>query len=275
MKTRILSFLTCFFFTTGFAQQVTLKKEVVYKDEVPFCRLVKQGSGLMPRLSVRSLEAPEDELIAAQYNEAQRTYLVSFLESGAVSNMRATPGIAELFAEDLVYNKVLVGGKISPTGEALFLRQHQSTTEAPELLPGLKKAITGIEDAVSEILTDGPPVKRTTDDKRYETVERDHLKPIVLRGETILQDNQVIGRYTITQPPKKSTSAQMNEPEVLSFWLPGGQKIAEATLDYGTSASARILLLKTDQVVTLSVTNLTQASQIQKIAIYLSGRFLL
>ena len=273
MKFIAFLLLSSFFCISGFAQKVTLQEDVVYKDEVPYCRLVKQGSSLAPRMSVRSLEAPEEELIVAQFNKAQSLYLVSFLESGAVVPMRNTLGIARLFAEDLVYNQVLVNGKVSSKGEVLFLRQHGGTQEEKELIPGLKKAIAGLEDAVSEILTDGPPAKRAAADSEsasYETVERNHTKAVSVTGKEIKQDFQTIGRYSTTQ-----TAIDGKVLRVISIWLPTGEKVAEATLDAIEPTSARLVILKNNQVVNLPVSSFVVVDQVVQLATYLSGRFLL
>ena len=270
MKKFILSFLTGLFFTTGFAQKVTLQKEVVYKEETPFCRLVKQGSGAHPRLSVSSINDPEIELIVAQFKEAQNLYKVSFTESGAVCNMPAGKTTAETFAEDLVYNRVFVDGQLNPKGENLFLRQYEDTPAETEIIPGLKKVIGSLEDAVSEILTDGPPAKRGANDKNYETVERDHTRPILLAGRKIMQGSQQIGQYFMTSKTVDGLAVR-----VISVALPNGEKIAEATLDATAPASAKMVILKNSQVVDLPLTTSVETEQVKKLATYLSGRFLL
>lgn len=273
MKTFILSFLTCLFASSGFAQKVTLKDDVVYKDGAPYCTLLKQGSSMAPRISISSLDSPEVELIVAQYNNAKDLYVISFLESGAVAYRKPTIGIAKMMAEDLVYNRVFVNGKVSPQGEQLLLRQYEGTAEQNELIPGLKKAVKGIEDAVSDILTDGPPVKRNDDGDEgntYETVERNHTQPVTVAGAEIKQGFVVIGNWSSAE-----TATDGKILRTLTITLPNGQTVAEVTLDAFNPKEARVVVMKNNQVVMLPVKSAISWEQVQKIATYLSGRFLL
>ncbi len=272
MKKIILSFLASLLFTSGFAQKVTLRDDIVYKDDAPYCRLVKQGSSMAPRISISSIDSPDVELIVAQFNNAKDLYVISFMESGAVAYRKPTIGIAKLFAEDLVYNRVVVNGKVTPQGEQLLLRQYEGTTAEKELIPGLKKAISGLEDAMSDILAEGPPAKRNADNEggNYETVERNHTRPVTVMGNKIMQDFQEIGQYTASQ-----TAIEGKVLRVISISLPGGEKVAEATLDAINPSSARMVILKNNQVVNLPITTSLEADQVKKLAAYLAGRFLL
>ncbi len=272
MKTAILSFLTCLFFTTGFAQKVSLKDEVVYKDGMPYCRLVKQGSNMAPRISVSSLDSPEIELIVAQFNDSKGLYVISFMESGAVAYRKSTIGIAKMFAEDLVYNRVVLNGKVSPQGEQLLLRQYEGTQPRSAVLSGIDKAVSGLEEAFDDILANPPARRKNAEqaDSEPETVERSRTGMLLIFGEDIKQDNKKIGSYKTAQK-----AAEGSLIKVVSFYGYNGEKVAEAVLKGVNSKSARLVILKNNQVVNLPLEDFSDIGQVKEMAQYLVDRYFL
>ncbi len=121
VKIARLVLIACCMSFLATAQSVSVKKDIVYKGDQPYCKLVKSG-GLTPRYSVRNLD--DQELMVAQFSNEQQRYIVSFLGSGQVCYMDGTLGFGKLFAKDLAANNVIVGNAVNPTGERLFLQQY-------------------------------------------------------------------------------------------------------------------------------------------------------
>lgn len=242
MKRLNLLFVLLVFGCSALAQSVTVKKDIVYKDDLPYCKMIKT-SPLVPRFSIRNMN--DEELMVAKFSNEDQRYTIIFPGSGQQCYMSGTMGFGKILAKDIVASNVIVDNKINPAGERLFLLEH----------------------GVSNSSGNGGALATGN---AYDVVERDRTKLLMVFGNEISQDNKTIGSYSA-----RTSTVNGKLMKVISFMLPGGRKVAEGTMDGINPRFCQLLLMKHNEVETVSIKSFDDMGQAKELAAYLVGRNLL
>lgn len=260
MKLTLLFLLFCSLPSLLFAQKVKVEDNKIFVDDVPYAILKKTGT-ITHTYSLRTLDDNEVAVIVYDDNTslASPRYICTFLGSGKTAAISADLNFTKKLAKEFVSNEIIKDGKYNPAGERRFILIHPdrplNNTPPPPADPG--------PGAVSNAQINTAPSPGTV-------VERDRSMPITLLGEQIQQANTLIGSYKMNK-----VTSDGDILEVYSFYLPGGQKVAEATIPTFDSKECKIVTIKDNTIRRVNLKGDFDYERAKEIAEYLSSHFYL
>lgn len=204
----------------------------------------------MPNYSIQTLDG--EEFAMARYDKVSGTgqrYIITFVSDGQRGGMRYDISFGKKLAKELVESHVVKNAKFNPDGEKRFLLANP--------MPGANTTTNNTTNTSNEttIVHDG--------------VERDHSQPIYIQGLNITQAGITIGTY---KTKTSATDGKINN--ILSFYLPDGTKVAEATVNQ-MGGNCKITTLKDNKLRTINITVTADFDQAKEVAKYLSEHYYL
>lgn len=141
--------------SSSWAQTVSFKKDIIYKNEVPYCKMTKEGF-ITSDYIVKSLDGKEAFVVRFN-NHDEFGYTITFNNSLRQASMKMDFGFTDILAKEIVHCQFFDNGNYDPSKEDLFIKLHpyqpkdiieqieQFTNE--ELMPSSAK--TSIELGIS------------------------------------------------------------------------------------------------------------------------------
>lgn len=230
----------------GFSQKVKVEGDTIFKDNVAYCLIVKQGEALSPVYSVRTLNNTEvaiaktDDAIAPAENGTG--YLrITFSASGAIAHFGNGIPTVKRLAKALVESDVIKDNAINPEGEKRFVMLYPNkTVNQPTVIVNVNTA--------------GPD---------YTPVQRNKSGFLNAVNGSISQGGTTIGSYSTAN--NYSGGKGMS---TTTYSLPNGVQCAVATYDNIGAKSASVRTLRDN--VTRNITINNSAMSEKEIAEWLS-----
>ncbi len=242
--------LTLLLLTASFAvsaQDVSVKKDVIYKDDVPYAKIQKSGA-ILHTFSVSTLEG--EEILVAQPQGDGRIYNIVFMASGAKSAMQGGFNFSKKLAAELVASNLIKDGRLNPAGERRFLLLH----------PAEGGAGSGT----------GGQMAATQNDESEPLPARNSHMPIMTNGGKVSQGGTTLGTYKVSQGAERGSIYR-----VFTFYSPGGRLVAEARMDGVGATEARIVTAKNNRTTAIPIEHSNPVGAAQEIAKWLVGQLYL
>lgn len=245
-----LAFLvSCF---CSFAQDVTIKKDIIYKDGEPYAKMRKSGA-IVHDFLVSTLDG--EEILAAIHQGDGAVYIITFMGSGAKGQMEGNLAFAKRLAKELVISNIIKDGKLNPAGERRFLLLHP---------------VAGAVEPIVDIPPGNTPANSGILPPNDELPERNTSAPVMIFGKEISQDNTIIGTYKSRQ-----SVANGMVYHIVSIYSTTGNKVAEATLENVGAKSARIKTFNDNRLTPIPIKALDDMGIAKEIAAWLVARYYL
>ncbi len=232
--------------TLAIAQKVKVDGDTVYKDEAPYCLILKQGTGLAPVYSIRTLTNVEIATViqddAVPANEQKTAYVrITFTASGAISHFGNTIPLVKRLAKALVESDVVGTNGSNPEGEKRFVSLYPNK-------------IVNQATVIVNINTNGPD---------YTPVTRSKVNSIRALNGKLSQGGTDIGTYATS-----NTMSGGKSVSTTTYSLPNGVQCAVATYDNIGAKTASVRTLRDNATHTVTIKN--SAMSEQEIADWLS-----
>ena len=231
------------------AQKVRYKKDMVTVDDKPYCKMVSKGF-TMVTYTIKSLDDKLVAIVKPQMGETsipglQYYFVMTFMESGNQCELQPDMGFGTQLAKDMVEAGLFKDSSMVAGGERNFLLLH-------------KQKFSSDPNAKAEnILTN------SNSTMQYKTVERRKTGNISIYGDYIQQSGVEIGKV------KMDRAAQAGGIKtVLTYYLPDGTKIAEATFTgIDSDNTAKVITFKDQNTTSVSI---HEHSKTKDVAAFLS-----
>lgn len=236
-----------------FAQDVSLKKDIVYSDKVPVCKFLSIGTITNQAYTIKNMQDEELILIdQSQLRNAEGNALLRFMFADMPkleAFMPVSIGFKKQLARLIVTYNLIQDGKLNPKGVDRFCRNYNGYFISNRLTSHLEQSQnnpifsnpekTKDSEPKQEVPTPDQPKEEVVEsateispsrDQEYEfpIVERDPEQQVFLSGTTIRQDFKDIGTYSA-----ESKTIENQEGYLLTIKDINGVKIAEATYTNG------------------------------------------
>lgn len=217
-------------------QKVTWENDTIFSNAKPYAIMTSTG-GLQAVYSIRTLTNKEiaiasyDATIAEDANK-NTYYRVTFSGDGAYGHFPNTLGLGKRLAKVIVENDLVHDSVANAEGEKRFLAIY------PARLPGNNPATVVIVN------------NNTTNNTNYTPVERNRNATIFVNGTDISQDFKTIGSVT-----SQNSMGGGHSYTTLSYTLPNGVKVAEATFTDYKYNTCTVVTLKDNATHTIQLTN--------------------
>ena len=219
--------------------------DTIYNAGIPYAILKDQRRGLASDYILYSLNGKEladmpyecvDDANSASKQTCYTAFL--FLQSGKRGEVQI--GIGMKIEKLIVENDMVKDNDINPAGENKFLMRYPP------------KYSNKPQNTTVVIVNNGPDIK-------YETVDRSRTAAIYLYGSELKQDLKLIGTVQ-----KSNTSNSGKLIYTISYFLPNGTKVAEATGEGVNSKEWRVVTMKDNKSHLVTTTFSQQEEQIAK-----------
>lgn len=248
-----------------FAQDYSLKKDIVYADKSPVCKFLTIGTITNQAYTIKNMQDEELILIdQSQLRNAEGNALLRFMFADMPKSEAFMPvsiGFKKQLARLIVTYNLIQDGKLNPKAVDRFCRNYNGYMISNRLTPPVEqsqnttivanpeqtKDLEAKQEVPTAEQTKEVVVETTTDispsrDQEYEfpIVERDPEQQVFLSGTTIRQDFKDIGTYSA-----ETKTVDNQEGYLLTIKDINGVKIAEAT--YANGAGECDLITLKDQ----------------------------
>lgn len=219
--------------TLGFSQKVKVEGDTVFKDNVPYCLIVKQGEALSPVYSIRTLNNTEVAMAktddAVPPVENGTGYLrITFSGSGAISHFGNGIPTVKRLAKALVESDVIKDNAINPEGEKRFVMLYPNK-------------IVNQPTVIVNVNTTGPD---------YTPVQRNKSGFLNAVNGNISQGGTNIGTYSTANSYSGGKSVSTT-----TYSLANGVQCAVATYDNIGAKSASVRTLRDNVTRTVTINN--------------------
>jgi hypothetical protein len=208
-------------------QALAQKDKIDWKDDVitvngaPYAKMVRKSKYLgIYDYSISGFTGPELLYVETErngdwyYDQALRTnvqhwgYEFNFIGSGSkvIMDFRPVDGLAKTIVE----NKLILNNAIDPEAERRFIQLYNGYTPMP-VQPATPAVVVNVNGG-----TGTPPAEPAAPAKSK--------SPVVLEGNTILQDGSTIGKYR----DGVTAATYSQKSRVVSIYNASGEKVAEA-----------------------------------------------
>jgi hypothetical protein len=254
MKKIILSICVLLNIVWATAQKIEIgEDDVVTKDGIPYCKIIKEGTALMPIISFENFDG--DALLKIEPNIIDgvvgcKNYKVSF--DGLDENeafLTARIPVVKNFVKDIVTANLLKDNMLDEATVTKFCNAHKDKT--------LPKDKTEKAEKPERIVKEKPEraekpereeaIEKPIKEQKFKIVDRNLEMPILIQGLSITQDNKTIGRYS------RSTGNVNNKAGFVIFiYNTENRKVAVAK--YATGADeAKIVTTKDGETMNIGI----------------------
>jgi hypothetical protein len=227
--------------------------DVVTKDGIPYCKINKEGTALMPIISFENFDG--DALLKIEPNIIDGTtgcknYKISFDgydESEAFLVARIP--VIKNFVKDIVTANLLKDNQLDEAQVTKFCNAHKDKTLLKEKTEQAEKPERIVKEKPerAEKPEREEAVEKPIKEVKYKIVHRNLEMPIILAGLNLQQDNKAIGRYS-----RNTGNVNNKAGFVIFIYNTDNKKVAVAKYAVGAD-EAKITTTKDGEVMNIGI----------------------